>query len=50
MAAVVFLPPTLVASIYGMNFGYMPELKLLVGYPWRNLCASSNATTSRIFA
>jgi magnesium transporter len=34
VAAVVFLPPTLVASIYGMNFDYMPELKWLVGYAW----------------
>lgn len=33
IAAVVFLPPTLVASIYGMNFDYMPELKWLLGYP-----------------
>ena len=34
IAAVVFLPPTLVASMYGMNFEYMPELKWLLGYPW----------------
>ncbi len=34
IAAVVFLPPTLVASIYGMNFDYMPELHWLLGYPW----------------
>lgn len=34
VAAVVFLPPTLVASIYGMNFDYMPELKWFYGYPW----------------
>lgn len=34
VAAVVFLPPTLVASIYGMNFENMPELKWLLGYPW----------------
>lgn len=34
VAAVVFLPPTLVASSYGMNFEYMPELKWLLGYPW----------------
>ncbi|GAB4358286.1 MAG: magnesium/cobalt transporter CorA [Immundisolibacter sp.] len=34
IAAVVFLPPTLVASIYGMNFEFMPELKWLLGYPW----------------
>ncbi len=33
IAAVVFLPPTLVASIYGMNFQYMPELNLQMGYP-----------------
>ncbi|ACM20188.1 magnesium transport protein CorA [Geotalea daltonii FRC-32] len=33
IAAVVFLPPTLVASIYGMNFDFMPELKLQLGYP-----------------
>lgn len=34
VAAVVFLPPTLIASIYGMNFDYMPELKWLLGYPF----------------
>jgi magnesium transporter len=34
VAAVVFLPPTLVASIYGMNFKYMPELDWEYGYPW----------------
>jgi magnesium transporter len=34
IAAVVFLPPTLVASVYGMNFSYMPELKMVLGYPW----------------
>lgn len=33
IAAVVFLPPTLVASIYGMNFEFMPELKAAFGYP-----------------
>ena len=33
VAAVVFLPPTLVASIYGMNFDVMPELKWALGYP-----------------
>jgi magnesium transporter len=33
IAAVVFLPPTLVASIYGMNFRHMPELEWLWGYP-----------------
>ncbi|RPH72817.1 MAG: magnesium transporter [Myxococcaceae bacterium] len=33
VAAVVFLPPTLVASIYGMNFRHMPELGWRFGYP-----------------
>lgn len=33
VAAVVFLPPTLVASIYGMNFEVMPELEWTLGYP-----------------
>ncbi|HEX8415725.1 MAG TPA: magnesium transporter CorA family protein [Sphingomicrobium sp.] len=33
-AALVFLPPTLVAGIYGMNFQHMPELSWLAGYPW----------------
>ncbi|MDO9103613.1 MAG: magnesium/cobalt transporter CorA [Methylovulum sp.] len=33
IAAVVFLPPTLVASIYGMNFKIMPELDMQLGYP-----------------
>jgi magnesium transporter len=33
VAAVVFLPPTLVASIYGMNFDIMPELNSRFGYP-----------------
>lgn len=34
VAAVVFLPPTLVASIYGMNFADMPELRWGLGYPF----------------
>ncbi|HEY0629184.1 MAG TPA: magnesium transporter CorA family protein [Sphingomicrobium sp.] len=31
--AVVLMPPTLIAGIYGMNFEHMPELKWLLGYP-----------------
>ena len=34
IAAVVFLPPTLIASIYGMNFRLMPEIEWMLGYPW----------------
>ena len=32
VAALVFLPPTLVAGVYGMNFDFMPELKWVHGY------------------
>ena len=32
-AAVVFLPPTLIAGIFGMNFRFMPELSWHYGYP-----------------
>ena len=34
VAAVVFMPPTLIASIYGMNFEIMPELQWVFGYPF----------------
>ncbi len=33
VASVALLPPTLIASIYGMNFQYMPELSQTWGYP-----------------
>ncbi|NUU02071.1 magnesium/cobalt transporter CorA [Herbaspirillum robiniae] len=33
VASVAFLPPTLIASIYGMNFKWMPELEWPIGYP-----------------
>jgi magnesium transporter len=31
--ATIFLPITFIASIYGMNFEYMPELEQPWGYP-----------------
>ena len=31
--SIVLLPPTLIASIYGMNFDFMPELHWWIGYP-----------------
>ena len=31
--AIIFMPPTLIAGVYGMNFEHMPELKWLFGYP-----------------
>ncbi len=34
VAALVFLPPTLVAGVYGMNFRLLPELNWEYGYPF----------------
>lgn len=34
VASVALLPPTLIASIYGMNFKFMPELDWALGYPY----------------
>src|SRR6188474_3372680 len=34
VASVALLPPTLIASIYGMNFKAMPELDWSLGYPY----------------
>lgn len=34
VASVALLPPTLIASIYGMNFQFMPELNWAWGYPY----------------
>jgi magnesium transporter len=34
VAAVIFLPPTLVGTVYGMNFDVMPELHWIAGYPF----------------
>ena len=32
--AAILFAPTLVGTIYGMNFDFMPELHWLFGYPW----------------
>jgi len=34
VASVAFLPPTLIASIYGMNFKVFPEIEWAYGYPF----------------
>jgi len=34
LVTVIFMPPTLIASIYGMNFNVMPELAWTAGYPF----------------
>jgi magnesium transporter len=34
VVSVIFMPPTMIASIYGMNFKIMPELEWSYGYPY----------------
>lgn len=34
VVSVIFMPPTLIASLYGMNFQFMPELTWKFGYPF----------------
>jgi magnesium transporter len=48
--AVVFMPPTLVAGIYGMNFEHMPELKWLYGYPFALALIAASAIIPIWFA
>ena len=43
IAAVLFLPPTVVGTIYGMNFEGMPELKWAFGYPFALVMMSLSA-------
>jgi magnesium transporter len=47
--AVIFLPPTLVASIYGMNFKAMPELEWQYGYPFAVLLIVLAAVLPYVF-
>ena len=46
VAAVIVLPPTLVASIYGMNFRLMPELDWFLGYPMALILMVASAVVS----
>jgi magnesium transporter len=45
VASVAFLPPTLIASIYGMNFRWLPELDWSWGYPFALLLMVASAIT-----
>ena len=49
VAATVFLPPTLIASIYGMNFQHMPELDWPWGYPLALALMVASAITPYFF-
>jgi magnesium transporter len=49
VVAVVLLPPTLVASMYGMNFKHMPELDWMLGYPWALLLMLVSAVLPYVY-
>jgi len=50
VVTVIFMPPTLIASMYGMNFNFMPELKWAFGYPFAGtLMFLSSALTLLFF-
>jgi magnesium transporter len=49
IASVIFLPPTLIASIFGMNFKVMPELSLSFGYPLSLLLMGASAILSLLY-
>jgi magnesium transporter len=48
--AVVFMPPTLIAGVYGMNFEHMPELKWVFGYPFALGLILASAVLPFLFA
>jgi magnesium transporter len=49
IAAVVFMPPTLIASVYGMNFAHMPELQSAWGYPIALILMISSSALPYLF-
>ncbi|HEX5804773.1 MAG TPA: CorA family divalent cation transporter, partial [Macromonas sp.] len=49
VASVALLPPTLIASIYGMNFQHMPELSQSWGYPVALLLMAASAVGPMLY-
>ena len=49
VASVALLPPTLIASIYGMNFKHMPELEQPWGYPFALALMVASVTAPFIY-
>jgi magnesium transporter len=49
VVAALFLPPTLIASIYGMNFAHMPELDSAWGYPGAILLMVASALLTYLY-
>ena len=50
VVAVVLMPPTLIAGIYGMNFEHMPELRTVIGYPIALAVMLASAVLPYMFA
>lgn len=49
VVTVVFMPPTLIASMYGMNFQFMPELDEIWGYPFALLLMVMSSVLTLLF-
>jgi magnesium transporter len=49
VVSVIFMPPTLIASIYGMNFSFMPEIGWKLGYPLSILLMVASSIAILIF-
>ncbi|MBX9607197.1 MAG: magnesium/cobalt transporter CorA [Gammaproteobacteria bacterium] len=49
VASVALLPPTLIASIYGMNFRFMPELEQNWGYPFALTLMAASVAAPMIY-
>jgi magnesium transporter len=49
VVTVIFMPPTLIASAYGMNFQFMPELDEIWGYPFAILLMFLSSIMTLLF-
>lgn len=49
VVTVIFMPPTLIASMYGMNFKFMPELSWNLGYPFAVLLMFLSSALTLLF-
>ena len=49
VVTVIFMPPTLIASMYGMNFKFMPELDEVWGYPFALLLMLLSSAMTLLF-
>jgi magnesium transporter len=49
VVTVIFMPPTLIASLYGMNFKFIPELNWVFGYPFAIMLMISSSLVALLF-